>query len=429
MASAGSPARPPNFIIIFMDDVGYADVGCFGAKTFKTPRIDSLATDGMRLTSFYAQAVCGPSRGALMTGRYPVRVGGGWTTNGDEITVAEVLKGAGYATCCVGKWDMSKRSNQEGMIPNDQGFDYYFGTLGANDKGSVTFYRDRKKLNSTSDMGSLTKLYTDEAIQFLERQKKEKPFFLYLAHTMMHVMIDASPQFKGKSSGDLYGDAMEEVDWNTGRLLDSLRDLGFGDNTFILFTSDNGPSNSKEEEYKKSHGGHLATGSALPLRGGKDSAYEGGFRVPAILRGPGVPVGQSRDGILSTLDVLPTFAALASNKAPQDREIDGFDQSAYLTGKSPASARDYFFYHMGKEAKAVRWNEWKLWFNSSAKGGKASFSATELYNLKDDIGESKNVAADHPEIVKRLLTMAKNAPRRSKSDEVATKKKTNKKSQ
>jgi arylsulfatase A-like enzyme len=425
MVTTLSAARQPNFIIIFMDDAGYADVGCFGAKTFKTPRIDRLAADGMRLTSFYAQAVCGPSRGALMTGRYPVRIGGGWTTNGDEITVAEVLKGAGYATCCVGKWDMSKRRYLEGLMPNDQGFDSYFGTLGANDKGSVTLYRDRKKLNSTSDMGSLTKLYTDEAIQFLGRQKKEKPFFLYLAHTMTHVMIDASAQFKGKSGGDLYGDVMEEADWNIGRVIDAVHDLGFADNTYILFTSDNGPWNSKEEEFKKSHGGHLATGSALPLRGGKATAFEGGFREPAILRGPDVPAGQSRDGILSTLDVLPTFAALAGAKAPQDREMDGFDQSAYLSGKSPASARDCFFYHVGKEAKAVRWNEWKLWFNSSAKGGEASFVATELYNLKDDIGETKNVAAEHPDIVKRLLTLAHKAPRRNKSQEPENKRRNN----
>ncbi|MEI6603691.1 MAG: sulfatase [Verrucomicrobiota bacterium] len=419
-------AAQPNFIIILMDDVGYADVGCFGAKTFKTPRIDHMATEGTRLTSFYAQAVCGPSRGALMTGRYPCRIGGGWITNGDEITVAEVLKEVGYSTCCIGKWDMSKRSYQEGLMPNDQGFDHYFGTLGANDKGSITLYRDRKKLNSTSDMASLTKLYTDEAIKFLREQKKDKPFFLYLAHTMAHVMIDASAQFKGKSGGDLYGDVMEEADWNIGRLLDSVRDLGFVDNTYILFTSDNGPANSKEEEYKKSHGGHLATGSALPLRGGKSTAYEGGFREPAILRGPGVASGQSRDGILSTLDVLPTFAALAGAKVPQDRTMDGFDQSAYLLGKSSASARDYFYYHLGKEAKAVRWNEWKLWFSSKAKGGESSFSATELYNLKDDIGESKNVAADHPEIVKRLLSLAQKAPRRNKAAEAETKRNKNK---
>jgi arylsulfatase len=242
---------------------------------------------------------------------------------------------------------------------------------------------------------------------------------------MAHVMIDASAQFKGKSGGDLYGDVMEEADWNTGRLLDAVRDLGFENNTFVLFTSDNGPWNSKEAQFKKSHDGHLATGSALPLRGGKNSAFEGGFREPAILRGPGVPAGQSRDGILSTLDILPTFAALAATKVPQDRELDGFDQSAYLLGKSPASARDHFFYHMGKEAKAVRWNDWKLWFNS----GESSFTATELYNLKDDIGETRNVAADHPEIVKRLLTLAQKAPRGNKAAKAASKPRKNKQPQ
>ncbi len=410
-------AARPNFIVIFMDDVGYADVGCFGATSFKTPRLDGLAAEGMKLTSFYAQPVCGPSRGALMTGRYPVRIGGGWKTNGDEVTVAEVLKGAGYATCCIGKWDMSGRRYQEGMVPNDQGFEHYFGTLGANDNGKVTLYRDREKLNSTSDMASLTKLYTDEAIKYLGQQNKDKPFFLYLAHTMTHVVIDASAQFKGKSAGDLYGDVMEEVDWNTGRLLDTVRELGLGDNTFVLFTSDNGPWNSKEEEFKKSHGGHLATGSALPLRGGKSSAFEGGFRVPTILRGPGVPVGQSRDGIIATLDVLPTMAALAGTKLPVDRELDGFDQSAYLLGKAPASARDHFFYHMGKQVAALRWNEWKLFPGKGGKGAKGAANewkqmpaGVELYHLKDDIGETKNVAADHPEIVARLLALRASAP-------------------
>ncbi|MDA1004908.1 MAG: sulfatase-like hydrolase/transferase [Verrucomicrobia bacterium] len=412
--TALSASERPNFIIIFMDDVGYADVGCFGAKNFQTPRLDRFAGEGVRLTDFYAQAVCGPSRGALMTGRYPVRVGGGWRTNGDEVTVAEVLKGAGYVTCCIGKWDMSNRRYQEGLMPNDQGFEHYFGTWGANDSGKVTLHRDGEKLETTSDMSSLTRRYTDEAIKFLGEQKKEKPFFLYLAHTMAHVMIDASEQFKGKSGGDLYGDVMEEADGNAGRLLDAVRELGFEENTFVLFTSDNGPWNSKEEQFRKSHGGHQATGSALPLRGGKSSAYEGGFREPTILRGPGVPVGESRDGILATLDVLPTFAALAGADLPQDRVLDGVDQSAYLLGKAPESARDHFVYHIGPEPRALRWKEWKLWFNKRGKGNgggqAAPYVAAELYNLKDDIGESKDVAADHPEIVARLLAMAQEAP-------------------
>ncbi|MFP6865045.1 MAG: sulfatase-like hydrolase/transferase, partial [Roseibacillus sp.] len=177
-----SAAGKPNFVIIFLDDVGYADLGCFGATKYQTPRLDQLAKEGTKFTSMYAQTVCGPSRGALLTGRYPVRIGGGWKTNGEEVTVAEVLKEAGYSTACIGKWDISQRRYQEGLVPNDQGFDYYFGTLGANDGGRVTFHRNREKLHTSNDMGALTKLYTDEAIGFLKKQKAETPFFLYLAH-------------------------------------------------------------------------------------------------------------------------------------------------------------------------------------------------------------------------------------------------------
>ena len=407
-------ADKPNFVIIFLDDVGYADLGCFGATKYQTPRLDQLAKEGTRFTSMYAQTVCGPSRGALLTGRYPVRIGGGWKTNGEEVTVAEVLKEAGYSTACIGKWDISQRRYQEGLVPNDQGFDYYFGTLGANDGGRVTFHRNREKLHTSNDMGALTKLYTDEAIGFLKKQKAETPFFLYLAHTMTHVVIDASPQFKGKSGGDLYGDVMQELDWNCGRVFDTLKELGFEKNTYVLFTSDNGPWNMKEAAYFKSHDGHLATGSAKPLRSGKGSVFEGGFREPCIVRGPGIPAGKISDGMISTLDVLPTFTALAGAKLPAGRKLDGYDQSAFLTGKSEKSARDRFFYHIRNELQAVRHNEWKLILpKSKLRYGYArdpQFPEAELYNLAKDIGESKNVAAEHPEIVARLSAMAKEVP-------------------
>ena len=408
-------AEKPNFVIIFMDDVGYADLGCFGATKHKTPRLDQFGREGTRFTSMYAQTVCGPSRGALLTGRYPVRIGGGWKTNGEEVTVAEVLKEGGYSTGCIGKWDVSQRRYQEGLVPNDQGFDYYFGTLGANDGGRVTFHRNREKLHTSNDMGALTRLYTDEAIGFLKKQKK-KPFFLYLAHTMAHVVIDASPQFKGKSGGDLYGDVMEEIDWNCGRLFDALQEFGFDKNTYVLFTSDNGPWNMKEAIYFKSHGGHLATGSALPLRSGKGSVFEGGFREPCLLRGPGVPAGKVSDGIMSTLDVLPTFAALAGAKVPADRKLDGYDQSGFITGKSARSARDRFFYHVRDELQAVRHNEWKLILpDSKLRYGYAKdpkFPQPVLYNLDLDLGETRNRAADHPEIVANLLAMSREVPGR-----------------
>ena len=404
----------PNFVIIFTDDQGYGDLGCFGSKSIKTPRLDKMAKEGIRFTSFYAQTVCGPSRGALMTARYPVRIGGGWTTNGDEITVAEVLKKAGYATGCIGKWDMSKRSYQKGLVPNDQGFDYYFGTLGANDGGKVTFHRNRQQLNTTTDMASLTNLYTDEAIRFI-KEKRHEPFFLYLAHTMAHVKIDASPQFKGRSAGELYGDVIEEIDFNAGRILDTVKDLGLDDNTYILFFSDNGPWSGKEDFYRGTHGGQLATGTAKPLRSGKGSAYEGGFREPCIMRAPGnIPAGRVSDEIISTLDIMPTLAALAGTHPPNDRIIDGFDQTALITGRSPKNPRTTFYYHIRGELHAVRHGKWKLMLPNRTRfytyTGDAKVTETELYDLDKDISEKNNVASQYPQIVDELMNLAKKAP-------------------
>ena len=331
-----------NFIIILTDDQGYNDLGCFGSKTIKTPRIDKMAEEGIKLTSFYAQPVCGPSRGALMTGRYPPRIGGGWITNPDEIMIPEVLKKQGYATGCIGKWDMSQRKYKKGYIPNDQGFDYYFGTLGGTGAGIVQLYRDRDSVTTTKDMSSLTGLYTDEAIRFI-KDNKDGPFFLYLAHSMPHVKIDASPKFKGKSAGQLYGDVVEEIDWNVGRILDLVKELGLDKNTYILYVSDNGPWSGLEDIFRSRNGGHLVTGSAKPLRSGKGSPYEGGFREPCIFWGPGrIPSGRINNGMMSTLDILPTFAKLAGARIPDDRVMDGFDQSDLLTGKTDKSAREVF---------------------------------------------------------------------------------------
>ena len=280
-AAKARKAEKPNFIIILTDDQGYKDLGCFGSKTIKTPCIDKMANEGLKLTSFYAQPVSGASRGALMTGRYPCRIGGGFLVNQDEIMIPALLKAQGYATACIGKWDMCQRKLQEGLLPTDKGFDYYFGTLGATDEGVVQLYRSKTTLNETNDMASLTGLYTDEAIKFI-KGKKDGPFFLYLAHSMPHVKIDASPQFKGKSAGELYGDVIEELDWNVGRIIDLLQGFGLDKNTIVLFTSDNGSWSELEERYRAEHGGKLATGSAFPLRGGKGSPYEGGFRVPLL---------------------------------------------------------------------------------------------------------------------------------------------------
>lgn len=409
----------PNFLILFIDDMGYGDLGCFGGTSARTPHIDKLAEEGTRFTSFYAQTVCGPSRGALMTGRYPFRVGGGWTTNSEEVTIAEILKATGYATGCVGKWDMSKRRYLEHLVPNAQGFDEYFGPLGANDGNSVTLYRNREKLEATNEMAALTRLYTDESIAFLKKHR-DGPFFLYLAHTMMHVVIDASPEFRHRTGKGLYADTLEELDYEIGRLLTALDDLGLKDNTVVLFTSDNGPwSNDKERQHAKnakyvewSQGPELPWGSAGPLRGAKGSTWEGGVRVPGILRWPGhVPAGHTSDAIVSTLDVLPTFAGLGGGDSliPDDRVIDGVDQRALFLGESQEGRRDGFLYFEGDELQAIRKGPWKLRLPGLKKLRNwpeldRGSQETELYHLINDIGETKNVAAAHPEVVQRLLS-------------------------
>jgi len=404
----------PNFIIILADDQGYNDLGCFGSEKIKTPHIDKMAEEGLKLTCFYAQTVSGPSRGVLLTGRYTPRIGGGWITKGDEITIPEVLKESGYVTGCVGKWDISQRKYQEGLVPNDQGFDSYFGTLGANDRGVVQLYRNRDTLYTTKDMSMLTSLYTDEAIKFI-KENKENSFFLYLAHTMPHVRIDASSQFKRRSARELYGDVIEEIDFNVGRILDLVKDLGLEKNTYILYTSDNGPWSGIENNFRKTHGGQLATGSAKPLRSGKGSAYEGGFREPTVMWAPGrISPGTVKNGMMSTLDILPTFARFAGAKIPDDRILDGYDQSAYITGKSSKSARKVFYYHVKNEVHAVRQGKWKLLLPDRklhfAYTNDPPITTPELYNLENDISEKTNLAEKYPQKVKRLLNLAKKAP-------------------
>lgn len=414
----------PNFLIIFVDDMGYGDPGCFGGQDARTPNIDQLAKDGTRFTSFYAQTVCGPSRGALMTGRYPHRVGGGWLTKGEEVTVAEILKAAGYHTGCVGKWDMSRRRYLEDSVPNSQGFDHYFGPLGANDANRVTFYHNREKLRTTTDMASLSRLYTDKSIEFL-KEERDGPFFLYLAHTMMHVVIDASPKFRDRTGKGLYADTLEELDSEIGRLLRTLDQLGLREDTLVLFTSDNGPwsndvkrQRTKNAKYVKwTRGPEIPWGSAGPLRGAKGSTWEGGLRVPAIIRWPDrVPAGRTSDAIISTLDVLPTFAALAgvAGKVPTDRTIDGLDQRDLILGRSEQGAGDSFLYYNGNELQAVRKGPWKLRLAGLRNLRKwteldRGTEKTELYHLVNDIGESQNVAAENPDVVKRLMAIAEAA--------------------
>jgi arylsulfatase A-like enzyme len=396
----------PNFIVILTDDQGYGDLGCFGSTAIETPRIDQMASEGMKLTSFYTQPVCGPARAALMTGSYPTRamMRGRWQLHTTEITVAEILRDAGYATGCVGKWDLSGRKFARSMLPTDQGFDYYFGTLGSNDAGWVVFYENTLKAGVTDDMGRLTKLYTDRAIKFIEEHKSH-PFFLYLAHSMPHVKIDASRRFRGRSKGGLYGDVIEEIDWNVGRILDAVEKSGLDERTIIFFMSDNGPWLSKGT------GG----GSAAALRDGKGSAWEGGFRVPCIVRGPGrIPAGRVSNAMMATLDILPTLAALAGAKLPDDRVIDGRDQSPLITGKSDESARETFYYYVKDNLHAVRSGKWKLAlpnrkaFYNYARDA-AAVEEPQLYDLDSNLAEKNDVAARHPDVVEELLELAERA--------------------
>lgn len=400
--------KRPNILIIFTDDQGYGDIGCYGSKTNRTPRLDALAKQGTLFTSFYSQTVCGPSRSALLTGRQPIR-SGGWSMPADEVTFAELIRQTGYQTACVGKWDVSNRKAIVPRMPNAQGFDYYFGPLGANDSGVVKFHENNQPAGTSNEMGELITLYTDKSIDWLkEKRDPEKPFVLYLAHTMMHTIIDASERFKGTSQGGLYGDVVEEFDFETGRLLDCLDELGLTQDTLVIYTSDNGPWN--QDKYTKRKKGHPAGsvfwGYSGPLRNGKGSCYEGGYRLPCIVRWPGqVPAGRRSDAIFATIDFLPTFATLAGFDVPQDRHIDGIDQTELLLGKRD-QGRDFFYFHNA----GVRQGDWKYLKPNAHFHGYAvedgREKVDELYHLGDDLGEQTNLAKKHPEKVaelKRLL--------------------------
>ena len=403
----------PNIVVVFTDDQGYGDLGCYGAETMRTPRIDRLATEGTRFTSFYAQVVCGPSRSALLTGRYPVR-SQGWSMPANEITVAELLQKAGYTTGCIGKWDVSNRRPIIPRMPKAQGFDYFWGTLGANDNGRVVFHENDDQVGQSDDMASLTRIYTDKSIEFLNKHKQD-PFFLYVAHTMVHSVIDASPEFKGKSKGGLYGDTIEELDFHVGRLLDTIDKLGLRENTLVIFTTDNGPWSNAKESLGKKHNGQIAWGSSGPLRAAKGSTYEGGLRVPCIARWPDhVPADATSDAIFATIDFLPTFAALTGFEVPADRLIDGVNQTELLLGKSKRGARNDYAYFCQGELHGVRRGQWKLFKANRKKfygyvDDKGS-ADIELYNLNRDIGEKSNIAADHADVVKELLEVVEAFP-------------------
>ncbi|TWU19803.1 sulfatase family protein [Allorhodopirellula heiligendammensis] len=423
--------RPPNFVVIFVDDLGYGDLGCFGSTTIKTPHIDQLAAEGMRLTSFYAQTVCGPSRAALMTGSYPLRVAIRQNKvevhpelHPDEITIAEVLKPAGYASAAFGKWDLAGHRGDRyvpTLLPLYQGFDEFFGTSTSNDT-RVDLIRGNEMVETKADMRLLTERYTDEAIDFI-RRKGDQPFFVYLAHSMPHVTLAASDDFRGRSAGGLYGDVVEEIDANVGRIMKSLTDMGLDEHTYVVFTSDNGPWYlGRSPAHRKRFGIDAAShgGSAAPLRGAKTSTWEGGLRVPCIIWAPGkVPAGTTCDEIASTMDLLPTFADLAAVDVPTDRVIDGHDIGDLMHGVEDAtSPTDAFYFYRRTRLEAVRSGKWKLhralpadktWARYSKAEDSIDINLPMLFDLQTDVGESNDVADEHPEKVAELLQLIEQA--------------------
>lgn len=424
----------PNIILIFTDDQGYQDLGCFGSKTIKTPNLDQMAAEGLRLTSFYAQPVCGVSRAALMTGSYPIRVGEPGNVkrlhtvpHPKEVTMAEVLKSAGYATGIIGKWHLAEPGKGAGgfnsaTMPNAQGFDYFYGTPRFN---GFTVYVDDTKMRSSilrndkvvveavESWDHITADYTREAIGWITRNKSQ-PFFLYLAHNLPHIPVGASEKFKGKSAGGPYGDTIEEIDWSYGEILKTLKELDLDDNTLIVFTSDNGPWVETTRGMKPGAAKFIPrdhSGNAEPFRGWKMSAWDGGSRVPFIARWPGkIPAGSESDELLSTMDLLPTFASIGG-ATPPDTKIDGEDSTDFLTGRSETSPRDEYLYYSGCLLTGVRSGSWKLvlprvdapkglgWWSRMIE----AVPRTLLFDLKADPGETTNVAAEHPEVVAALM--------------------------
>lgn len=447
---------PPNVIIIFTDDQGYGDLGCYGSPLIRTPHLDRMAREGRRFTSFYsANSVCSPSRAALLTGCYPTRVSVPdvlWPNSShglhpDEITIADLLKERGYATTCIGKWHLGDKPH---MLPTRQGFDSYFGIPFSNDmfidpgmnlagdillrEGMtverirkekpqddwVPLMRDEEVVEYPCDQTTLTRRYTEEAVKFI-RANRSKPFFIYLPHTMPHIPLFASDKFKGTSERGLYGDVIEEIDWGVGEILNVLKELELDERTLVIFTSDNGPWDLSDGR----------GGSAGPLRGYKFETYEGGMRVPCIMRWPGkIPANTVSFEVAGTIDLLPTIARLAGAGVPDDRVIDGKDIWPLMSGTADArTPHDAYFYYQGNQLEAVRSGNWKLRRVGAAElqsvQEKASqlkdlapkhrelirrvvdkfgnVNEVQLFNLQQDVSETRNLADKHPDIVRRLI--------------------------
>ncbi len=396
-------SRTPNIVLINCDDLGYGDPGCYGSALNDTPGLNKMAAEGCRFTDFYmASPVCSASRAAMLTGCYPNRIGFGGKCcvlfpgqaeglHRDEITMAAVLKSAGYATRIIGKWHCG---DQPEFLPTRFGFDGYFGIPYSNDMGRqavddprppLPLLRDETVIQQQPDQTSITERYTEDAVQFI-RANAERSFFLYLAHMHVHLPHYPPPHFLAASRNGPYGGAVRAIDWSTSVILDELRELGIDENTLVVFTSDNG-SNLR---YNGSNG---------CLRGHKGETWEGGMRVPCIMRWPGkIPAGSECRELVASLDLMPTFAALTGAAVPGDRTIDGYDQSGLLLKPEGPSARHTFFYYGGGRLEAVRRDAWKL-FVARGRDGEA---VQELYNLELDPGESRNCFDEEPDRVREL---------------------------